>query len=336
MNKLYKLVLCLVVFSSVACRSTPYTEPNCQNASDPSCAPAVTNLNAPTNIAAETTAHDKVKLTWTKPSYSKEFSVVLEKKSENDADYSIVETFSDSTESYEVTGLDQVTTYTFRLQAISGDEESDYSNEATAITQQMPINPTFPIPTVISSIYAAGIINIGKTFTNTANMFFISTMQYERKHETASSWSAFTPVSYGQYTLDNAPLAGPIVFRLRVTYSDGTVYISAPSNATTVRLETPTNMTVQQVTIVNNIIKHQIDWEYGISPAVHTGFEVSSYFSSGTGVTVSVAGAATRSLLYFPTPCPTGDIVSYWVRAKSTNALILPSNVTPTVTIACP
>ncbi len=92
-----------------------------------------TPLGAPTDLSAQAMSETEIQLAWT-DNATNENRFAIERKS-NGGVYSEVASLTADTDSYSDTGLTPLTTYTYRVRAVEGDNPSEYSNEASAITQ---------------------------------------------------------------------------------------------------------------------------------------------------------------------------------------------------------
>jgi len=96
-------------------------------------ADATTYLAGPTNLSAVDASTSKINLSWTDSS-SYELGFKIERKIGTGATYSQIADIATDQTSFSDTGLNKATTYYYRVRAYDTDEDSDYSNEASATT----------------------------------------------------------------------------------------------------------------------------------------------------------------------------------------------------------
>ncbi len=96
-------------------------------------ADATTYLAGPSNLSAVDASTSKINLSWADHS-SYESGFKIERKIGTGATYSQIADIAADQTSYNDTGLNEATTYYYRVRAYDTDEVSDYSNEAGATT----------------------------------------------------------------------------------------------------------------------------------------------------------------------------------------------------------
>lgn len=123
---------------------------------------------APTNLTASAVSSSLISLAWTN-SITDADGYVVEREAGTGGTYSQVASVQSGMAGYTDTGLDQNTTYVYRVRAFNLQSGySSYSNEATATTQPPPAPPSGPISP--SGLIAATIEcnQVGLTWTNNA------------------------------------------------------------------------------------------------------------------------------------------------------------------------
>jgi len=93
-------------------------------------------LNAPSNLSVSAVSYTQITLTWTDNS-SEETGFKIERKTGETDTYSQVGTTGANTTTFTNNGLSQGTVYFYRVQAVSGTNNSAYSNEAKATTKTL-------------------------------------------------------------------------------------------------------------------------------------------------------------------------------------------------------
>ncbi len=97
---------------------------------------AVSNLlilNAPSGLTATAISSSQIDLSWVDNSHN-EAGFRIERKTGTDGAYSEIDTVAADISIYSDTGLDESTTYTYRVRAYNGKLYSDYSNVVSATT----------------------------------------------------------------------------------------------------------------------------------------------------------------------------------------------------------
>ncbi len=341
MKQILKSALILITLITAACRSSDYSPTaSCENSSDPSCNPVVTGkIDAPTNLNAQAMSAHKIKVTWNNPSYEGHFLISLEMRENGTEAFSTIHVLDSDEATFDVESLEPLTKYFFRIKAVATEDESDYTSEVDATTLEQVVNPLFPKPTSTIMNYTVGTVKISNVWSNTTYLSWISTVQYQHKKEDGGEWETIAMGPFGTSSLqyiDNTPPKGYAQYRMIVRYTDQSEYTTAPSNHIIAVLEKPTNFNVATIE-VDGVNKHLITWNYGTIPSEMSGYEILGYLPNLTQVgPQGLIQAAATTYTHLASPCPAGTSVSYWMRAKSNNPLIAPSNVTETVVKNCP
>jgi len=100
------------------------------------------SLGAPSDLSAQAASETEIQLTWS-DNASNETGFMLERKTDV-INYAEISTLAANTNNYLDTGLDSLTTYTYRVRAVDDSSTSDYSNEASATTQNTTGGSTGP------------------------------------------------------------------------------------------------------------------------------------------------------------------------------------------------
>ncbi len=94
-------------------------------------APTPPMPNAPIDISAEAVSYDQINLTWTDSAGEKDGFIIEQKTT---GIFAVIATTDASSSSLSISGLTELTEYTYRVRAINISGSSDYSNESSAIT----------------------------------------------------------------------------------------------------------------------------------------------------------------------------------------------------------
>ena len=91
-------------------------------------------LQAPSDLVATAVSEDEIRLSWTDNSHD-ELGFKIERKKEEEV-FTQIDTTSADVTSYSDTGLSASTTYYYRVRAYDDAGNSDYSDEASATTEE--------------------------------------------------------------------------------------------------------------------------------------------------------------------------------------------------------
>lgn len=184
--------------------------------------------NAPSNLTATTISTTQINLTWTDNS-NDESGFKIERKTGSGGTYAQIATVTANTISYQNTSLAAGTTYYYRARAYNDIGNSNYSNEASATTEQaqVPATPTNLSASAISSS------QINLTWTDNAtneSAYFV-----ERKTGAGGSWSEITSLAQNTVSYNNTGLGAGTQFyyRVRCWNTNGYSGYSNEANATT-------------------------------------------------------------------------------------------------------
>lgn len=100
--------------------------------------------DAPTGLTATAMSSSQIDLSWA-DNANNETDYKIERKSGVSL-FSEIDSVGANQTSYSDTGLDPSTMYTYRVCAYNSDGNSDYSNDASATTQDVPVDTTPPAP----------------------------------------------------------------------------------------------------------------------------------------------------------------------------------------------
>ncbi|MGE5811381.1 MAG: fibronectin type III domain-containing protein [Ignavibacteria bacterium] len=92
----------------------------------------IIKLKAPTNLVLQKSASNEITLTWSDHS-SREDGYIIERKQSSETSFAVLDTSAGGNQ-YVDLNIEQAETYTYRVKAYSSISESDYSNEASLLT----------------------------------------------------------------------------------------------------------------------------------------------------------------------------------------------------------
>ncbi len=126
--------------------------------------PLQTKPDAPTDLAATTISSTEIDLEWSDNSDNEEH-FVIERKEENGT-YAVIATLDPDIVTYKDTGVSPDKKYYYRVKAINGAGDSDYSNEASATTPPLQTKPN--APTDLSAV-SNSCSEVALTWTDNSN-----------------------------------------------------------------------------------------------------------------------------------------------------------------------
>jgi hypothetical protein len=260
-------------------------------------------LNAPTSLAAGAVSYTQVTLAWADNS-SEETSFSIERKTGAGGTYAQVATTAANATSYTTTGLTQGTEYYFRVRAISGTNNSQYSNEvnATTLTLNAPSNLTV---TPLSAVQ----IRLDWTDNSTDEMYFF----LERKTGAGGTYASIGNVGANVTIFANTGLTQGTEYYYRIRAYNNTGNYSVYSNeasATTSTLNAPTSLAVGAVSYA------QITIGWTDNSSEETGFSIER--KTGAGGTYAQVGSVGANVTTFTNTSLTQGTEYYFrVRAIS-------------------
>jgi len=190
---------------------------------------------APSNLVATAATSSKINLSWNDNS-SNEAGFKLERSTDG-VNFTQVATLAANTQSYSNTGLAASTTYTYRIRAYEGTNNSPYSNLASATTFAAPAAPTNLTATAVSSS------RINLAWTDNANN------EAGFKLERSTDGANFTQIAIlaaNATSYANTNLTASTTFTYRIRSYEGTNH-SAYSNTASATTQpvpaAPSNLT---------------------------------------------------------------------------------------------
>jgi len=139
----------LVASTTYTFRVRAYDGPNNSAYSNAAAATTQPAPAAPTSLTATAVSSSRINLAWT-DNATNEAGFKIERSTDG-VNFTQVATAGANARSYAATNLVASTTYTFRVRAYDGPNNSAYSNAAAATTQPAPAAPTNLTATAVSS-----------------------------------------------------------------------------------------------------------------------------------------------------------------------------------------
>jgi hypothetical protein len=193
-------------------------------------------LNTPTNLTVTAVTAGSVTLSWTDNS-GRESGYRIERRTAN-AGFTEIATASANTTSFIDTGLNNNTTYYYRVRAFSSTANSAYSGEVTAVTTNIPAAP--------SSLTVTSVTNNSIRLSWTDNATNESGFKIERR-TAGGSWSQIDTVGANSISYNSTGLNNNTTYyyRVRSYNSHGDSVYSNEVGATTGGAPAaPTNLAV--------------------------------------------------------------------------------------------
>jgi subtilisin family serine protease len=165
--------------------------------------------SAPTNLTASAVSSSKINLTWT-DNATNEAGFKVERSSDG-VNFTQIAILLTNATSYSATNLNAATTYQFRVRAYDGNNQSGFSNVASAATQATPAAPSN-----LTATPSAGKITLTWTDNATNEMGF--------KLERSTDGVNFSQIGYlaaNTTTYPNAGLTSGVTYYYRIRAYDG-------------------------------------------------------------------------------------------------------------------
>ncbi len=204
--------------TSYTYRVRAYDGPNHSDFSNTASATTGPAPAAPSNLAATAVSTSKINLTWT-DNATNEGGFKLE-RSTNGGSFALIALLTINTTSFSNSGLSAATTYTYRVRAYEGPNDSPYSNTASATTQAAPAAPSNLAATTLSSS------QIKLTWTDNSNNE--GGFKLERSTD-GVSFTLITTLVANTTSYTNISLTAATTYTYRIRAYEGTNY-SAYSN----------------------------------------------------------------------------------------------------------
>jgi subtilisin family serine protease len=250
-------------------------------------------LETPTNLTTSVVSSSQINLAWADRS-SNETGFKIERcQGANCSSFAEIASVNAGATSYQNTSLTASTSYSYRVRATNGSENSAYSNSSTATTQAAPVPaPTAPGGLAANAVSSSRIDLSWQDASNNEAGFKIERCQ-------GAGCSTFTEIASlgaGTTTYQNTGLSANTSYTYRVrAYNTGGSNVSGTDSATTqagsVAPTAPTNLDATAVS------RSQINLVWSDSSGDETGFKIER--CRGTSCTdfsqVATVGANVRS-----------------------------------------
>ncbi len=259
---------------------------------------ATTGLARPTDLGAASVSSSQIDLSWTDNS-SSEDGFSIERKEEAAGTWSEIGTVSANVTTYPDTGLEDGTTYYYRVRAYKGTQYSGYSNEANDTIELAA--PTDLNATAVSSSQ----VDLSWTDNSSSEDGF----SIERKEGAAGTWAEIATVGADVTTYQDTGLEAETTYYYRIRAYKGTQYSDYSNEASdTTELAAPTDL---DATVV---WEDQIDLSWTDNSSNEEGFKIErKEGAAGTWAEIDTVGADVTT--YQDTGLEDGTTYYYRVRA---------------------
>ncbi len=270
---------------------------------------ATTFLGSPSNLVAETVSSSQINLFWT-DNAGNETGFRIERRTSGGS-YTQIATVGANVTTYSNTGLQNNTTYYYRVRAYNSTADSAYSNESSATTGAVPSAPSNLTAATVSSSQ----INLSWKDNSNNELGF----KIERK-TAGGSYVQIAALGANTTAYSDTGLSSNTTYYYRVRAYNA-VGNSAYSNETTVATGVPAAPTKLTATAVSRdkIMLTWMDNAYN-----ETGFKIERKTGGGSYAQIATLGANTT--VYSDTGLSAGTTYYYRVRAYSSTGNSVYSN----------
>lgn len=281
-------------------------------------------MPTPTNLAASDIGYHEMTISWTGSPAAFGFKIKC-KSGGSTIDFSVPA----GTYSYECTGLNANTEYTFQVMALGNFlfSDSDYCAPITAKTKNLTIPTVLKTPTNLQAIAAsASVINLTWNDESSAEEAYV----VQRKTGNGSFQEVGTTTANAQSYSDTGLAPGTeYSYRIYAKSASKKSMLSNEATATTqgsqqYKVIAPTNLTASAVST------SQINLSWTINSLYESGFTVER--KSGSGSFGVIKTLASKIFSYSDSGLVAGTTYTYRVRAKGNGINLLDSDYSNEVT----
>ncbi len=232
-------------------------------------------LEAPSDLTAEATGADKIKLTWY-DNATTEVGFRIERKTTGG--YAKVHETAVGVTRWTDTGLTEGTTYTYHVQAFKADEKSDWSNEASATTE-------LKAPTGLTATAEISGKEVSLSWTDNSG---VETGYRVDRRPANGAWQQVKELGVGAHGWKDTGLTDLTDYEYRVYAYKDAIKSSYATVSIKTRLAQPTNVTVTVGDLGNDI---NITWK---DNSEHENYFVIRYSPTG-GATTDIGVSANET-----------------------------------------
>jgi hypothetical protein len=188
---------------------------------------------APTGLTATAVSSSQINLTWTDSDNTEQGFKIERCTGAGCSDFAQIATVGANVTSYSNAGLTAATSYSYRVRAYNAAGDSDYSNTASAVTQEAPAIPAAPTNLVATAVSKS---QINLSWTDNANNetgFYVERC----KGSTCTNFARIATLGASVTSYSNTKLTANTTYRYRVQAynASGTSSYSNIASATTPR-----------------------------------------------------------------------------------------------------
>jgi Zn-dependent metalloprotease/transcriptional regulator CtsR len=300
-------------------RVRSYNGPNDSAPSNTATAAPLPAPNAPGNLVATPISGSRIDLAWTDTSaYEQGFKV---ERSTDGTTFTQIATVGANVTTYSSTSLASGTTYTFRVRAYDGPNDSAWSNTASATTSSAPAAPSNLAATPVSPSR----IDLAWTDNSATEQGF----KVERS--TGGAWSVIATVGSNVTSYANTSLISGTVYSYRVKAYDGPNESAYSNIASATPLPPPA---APSGLLATPFSSSRIDLLWTDNASNEQGFKVERSLDGVNFVLLAVIGANTTG--YSATSLTAGTTYAFRVRAYEGPNESAPSNTAAATTLPPP
>lgn len=230
---------------------------------------------APSNLSAVAVSTVQINLSWTDNSNS-ETNFKIERSTSSTGPFEFIAAVGANVTTYQNFGLSPNTTYYYRVQAISGDGASAFTNTANAMTYSAPQPPSAPSKLAATGVSTSQINLTWQDNSNNETGFVI-----ERASSSDGPFSFVGAVGANVTSFENTGLNANTryYYKVRAINNDGTSGFSNTASSTT--LQVPVAPTAPTNLAATGVSTTQINLTWQDNATSETNFEV--YRSNAEG-----------------------------------------------------
>ena len=309
----------LVTGTAYTYRVRSYSGPNDSAPSNTATATPLPAPNAPGNLVATPISSSRIDLAWTdNATYEQGFKV---ERSTDGVTFTQIATVGASVTTYSNTSLASGTTYTYRVRAYDGPNDSAWSNLASATTPSGPAAPSSLTATAASSS------RIDLSWADNAT----GEQGFKIERSTTGAWSVIATVGANVTSYANTGLTSGTVYSYRVRAYEGSNYSDYSNTAAATPLPPPAAPSGLAAVAVSS---SRIDLAWTDNATYEQGFKVERSTDGVTFTQIAVLGA--NVTIYSATSLNTGTAYTFRVRAYDGPNDSVPSNTATATTLAPP
>ncbi len=266
--------------------------------------------SAPTSLSAVAVSTVQINLSW-KDNSNSETNFKIERSTSSTGPFEFIAAVSANVTTYQNFGLSANSTYYYRVQAISGDGASAFTNTANAKTYAAPQPPSAPSNLIATGVSTSQINLTWQDKANNETGFVV-----ERATSSDGPFSFIGSVGANTTSFESTGLNAntQYYYKVRAINSDGSSGYSNTASSTTLQVPiaptAPTNLTA------NGVSTTQINLSWQDNSSSETNFEIYRSNTSGGPLTL-LASVPANQTTYESTGLSPNTTYYYRVLASS-------------------